>query len=428
AAIFVRELCGTRKSLDAYPIGAPGPMEIRERLMVRLRSRVRIECLQHAEDRRALAREKLPLRPSAKPLRVFVEDTGRIVIRIDRDRDHAEPFAIVAQLAAHAREGRGHHRTHGPTGREYEVECDGRLRGKDRAERDLLTSLIDERHVRHVIGAHRAFVPRIVAGRMIGAARTSPIRAHGPSITEDGESDGEKYSADREGHFACADYAVRMSAISSAFAIHSNKAIAKGARGSRSPQMLRRASVDVHTDISCVIHGKVALVTYPSFDLIECPFPLGAAWLGTDARVIARNHTASAILAERDGLVLAQGRLAATRAHEAFELNRLVSAACASDSGRENVGGVTRVTRSSRRRPVTLLVSPVRWPAPREDADIPAAIVFMNDPERKPVTWRDLLRRLYGLTRSEADVALLVLRGGRVGDIARERATSRSTV
>src|SRR5581483_1218413 len=51
AAIFVRELCGTRKSLDAYPIGAPGPMEIRERLMVRLRSRVRIECLQHAEDR-----------------------------------------------------------------------------------------------------------------------------------------------------------------------------------------------------------------------------------------------------------------------------------------------------------------------------------------------------------------------------------------
>jgi len=192
--------------------------------------------------------------------------------------------------------------------------------------------------------------------------------------------------------------------------------------------MLRRASVDVHTDISCVIHGKVALVTYPSFDLIECPFPLGAAWLGTDARVIARNHTASAILAERDGLVLAQGRLAATRAHEAFELNRLVSAACASDSGRENVGGVTRVTRSSRRRPVTLLVSPVRWPAPREDADIPAAIVFMNDPERKPVTWRDLLRRLYGLTRSEADVALLVLRGGRVGDIARERATSRSTV
>lgn len=74
-----------------------------------------------------------------------------------------------------------------------------------------------------------------------------------------------------------------------------------------------------------------------------------------------------------------------------------------------------------------VFVSPLRWPRLQLPVDMPAAVVFMSDPEREPPTWQTLLRRLFGLTRTEAEVAVLMLGGERVDGIARARRTSYST-
>jgi DNA-binding CsgD family transcriptional regulator len=161
--------------------------------------------------------------------------------------------------------------------------------------------------------------------------------------------------------------------------------------------------------------------------LVGFPFPLGAVWLDESTHVVARNYIAAEILAERDGLLFVQGRLIATRPHEAFELTRLVGSACATARASDAGGGVTRISRSERRRSLTVFVSPLRWPGLALPIDMPAAVVFMSDPERKPPTWQVLLRCLYRLTRTEAEVAVLVLGGERVAGIARARGTSDST-
>lgn len=165
----------------------------------------------------------------------------------------------------------------------------------------------------------------------------------------------------------------------------------------------------------------------PVLGLVGFPFPLGAVWLDENTHVTARNHIAADILAERDGLLFVQGRLIATQPHEAAELTQLVGSACATASASDAGGGVTRISRSKRRRSLTVLVSPLRWPGLALPIDMPAAVVFMSDPERKPPTWQVLLQRFYGFTRTEAEVAVLVLGGQRVAGIARARGTSDST-
>jgi hypothetical protein len=157
------------------------------------------------------------------------------------------------------------------------------------------------------------------------------------------------------------------------------------------------------------------------------PLPLGAVWLNGHGRVVSWNHCAWSIVAEHDGLLVVDGRLVATRADEAFELKRLVNAVCGGAPGPYAAGGATRISRTGSRPPVTLLVSPLRWPSVAVGIEIPVAVIFMNDPTREPQTWQDVLRCRYELTRSEAEVALLVLRGGAIDTIARERKTSRNT-
>jgi DNA-binding CsgD family transcriptional regulator len=49
---------------------------------------------------------------------------------------------------------------------------------------------------------------------------------------------------------------------------------------------------------------------------------------------------------------------------------------------------------------------------------VPAAVVFVGDPERKVEGVGDVLRRLYGLTGAEAKVATLLLEGRRTEELA----------
>jgi DNA-binding CsgD family transcriptional regulator len=131
-------------------------------------------------------------------------------------------------------------------------------------------------------------------------------------------------------------------------------------------------------------------------------------------RVMFANRPAEEILANRLGLQCGAGRVLRTDRHaDTAALHRLVAKA-AEDvvDGQGSAGGRLRLLRGELRAPLSVLVIPLRaeaqWPVPHH----PAAILFVTDPERASDPTAASLRRSFGLTRTEAAVALEVLNGG----------------
>jgi DNA-binding CsgD family transcriptional regulator len=82
--------------------------------------------------------------------------------------------------------------------------------------------------------------------------------------------------------------------------------------------------------------------------------------------------------------------------------------------------------RPSGKRPYVIHVLPF-YPA-AEDFSEARALVVIIDPEQDPEPPKMLLRRLYGFTNAEAEVALRVLRGDGLKPIAADLALSMATV
>src|SRR5262249_34908206 len=74
-------------------------------------------------------------------------------------------------------------------------------------------------------------------------------------------------------------------------------------------------------------------------------------------------------------------------------------------------GGTLQVTRRPPRRPLSVLVAPLRVQSFALASPSPAAVVFIGDPERKVEGVGSMLRTLYGLTPAEAAVPNLLLAG-----------------
>ena len=183
-----------------------------------------------------------------------------------------------------------------------------------------------------------------------------------------------------------------------------------------------RSPSRVQTRRRVVVERRVVDARVDNSPLLMLGLPLGVIGLDRHGRVLSRNYAAYAILEERDGLTFLEGRLVASRQPHA--LRRLVAEACAND-GAEAAGGALQIVRRAPRRPVTLFAAPLRWPSIPDT--MPAALVLLSDPEREPPRLDDVLGRLYGLTRTETEVAFLVLEGARAEDVAQRRGTSLNT-
>jgi DNA-binding CsgD family transcriptional regulator len=148
----------------------------------------------------------------------------------------------------------------------------------------------------------------------------------------------------------------------------------------------------------------------------------GVPALGLDrrGRVVWVTASASAIVAQQDGLEIDAGRLAAQNrpADEAIgEAIRSIGADLAT-GGPASV----HVPRPSGARAYALLLAPI---GQEEAAPILAAIV---DFAARDPTFAPRLERLFGLSRAEAEVAALLASGVRPAAIARERRVSITTV
>ncbi|MEB3032640.1 helix-turn-helix transcriptional regulator [[Mycobacterium] nativiensis] len=143
-------------------------------------------------------------------------------------------------------------------------------------------------------------------------------------------------------------------------------------------------------------------------------------------RPVYTNGAAERILRAGDGLRIANGNIEAEDVYADTQLGCNIARASSLDS-RDIWGGSFLCARPSGRRSYIVQVLPIE-PNPVAAPRAGRVLVVIVDPEQQSEPPLTLLRRLYGLTKGEAQVALLVMRGEGLRPIAEELSVSLSTV
>ncbi|MGH3644465.1 MAG: helix-turn-helix transcriptional regulator [Mycobacterium sp.] len=138
------------------------------------------------------------------------------------------------------------------------------------------------------------------------------------------------------------------------------------------------------------------------------------------------NRIAEDIVAAGDGPRVRSGRLGLGLPSLDVTLQQIISNALGCNDSHARSGGSLLCPRTEGRRSYVIHVVPFTSSGP--DGDRPRALVIVIDPERQAEPPRDLLNRLYGLTRAEAEIALRVLRGDGLKPISEEMSLSLATV
>ena len=149
--------------------------------------------------------------------------------------------------------------------------------------------------------------------------------------------------------------------------------------------------------------------------------PVGAILVDRHAVVLDCSRRAREILDDGDGLSAEEGRLCAPKRAETLRLRRSIEEAASAAAG-DGPGAELSLTleRRSGRAPLALEITHVANGAADSRQGESQALVYVRDPDRGAELSSVALRRLYGLTRTEAQVTSLISRGMSHSDAARE--------
>lgn len=166
----------------------------------------------------------------------------------------------------------------------------------------------------------------------------------------------------------------------------------------------------------CAEQLRLLQLMIGSLDALAMPTLLFDA----SGRLAHGNRSAGALLAARQSLWIEHGHLV-TRDAEAtrklkLELGKTARAGPGQPSAMSAVVGLPR----RGRLPLLLMLAPMRLPG--------AALLFVFDPEATPGITAATVRRLFGLSPREAEVAAALCSGRTLDDLAAERGTSINTV
>ena len=150
----------------------------------------------------------------------------------------------------------------------------------------------------------------------------------------------------------------------------------------------------------------------------------GIVVVESDRDVVHLNAAAEQILTARDGLCMRSKRIEATRGSTNDHLHSSISHACVPQQNGARKGDSLACTRPSGKRPYIIHVLPLTT----DDHSPTRALVMIIDPELEPEPPKTLIRRLFGLTNAEADVALRVMRGDGLKPISDDMALSIATI
>jgi DNA-binding CsgD family transcriptional regulator len=142
--------------------------------------------------------------------------------------------------------------------------------------------------------------------------------------------------------------------------------------------------------------------------------------------VLWANQAAEGLITAGDRLSSVGRALACHRADETRKLRQLVAGCSAGVL--DGAGGMLAVHGHSGRRPLSVLVAPIRGEHPFVIEPVAAAILFVSDPDRVAWAPRSHLRELYGLTDGEARTAEALLDADRLADVAQKLGVTLATV
>ncbi|ULQ47797.1 LuxR C-terminal-related transcriptional regulator [Flagellatimonas centrodinii] len=192
-------------------------------------------------------------------------------------------------------------------------------------------------------------------------------------------------------------------------------------------------------------HLKRSIQTHARFDFLECERKLfagtvnrmlvGMVSYAQDGSIIETSQEARRILAEKDGIWLTGDTLCVDSSQESRELQRMIRQALSgteSVASDENDGpGVVEamsVSRPSGRSKLGVLVRTIPMGEYSESRQRPAVVVFLRDPESNAAQpSQELVRRLFGLTRMEAQLAMLLADGLTLDEAAEQMNVRRNT-
>ena len=153
----------------------------------------------------------------------------------------------------------------------------------------------------------------------------------------------------------------------------------------------------------------------------------GAVLVGAGGRIVLVNQVGEAVLHTGAELAMRQGRLIGCDPDAADALVRAVARATA-PSVRERVASAFPSNRAGSPSALLVLVVPIPERAAFAPTREPVALVLIEDPSRGRSFAPDLLRQLFGLTPAEAALAVELLSGKWVDEIAAERKVGMPTV
>jgi DNA-binding CsgD family transcriptional regulator len=142
------------------------------------------------------------------------------------------------------------------------------------------------------------------------------------------------------------------------------------------------------------------------------------ALIAVDGNGIVQNDTAAArVLAEKcDGILVRDGRVHASQQHEDKKLQELIYRAAQVGAGicdptnLTSPGSAMLISRRPPLRPLQVVVTPFHSDSVLLEG-FPCAVIFLTDPDAKPLPRGLVLRQLYQLTPSEAYLVDWLVRG-----------------
>jgi DNA-binding CsgD family transcriptional regulator/PAS domain-containing protein len=187
-------------------------------------------------------------------------------------------------------------------------------------------------------------------------------------------------------------------------------------------------------------HLKRSIQLHARLDFLECErqlfagtvnrMQLGIISFSQNGAILETNQEARRILGEKDGIWLSGNNLSVEVTQEGRELQRMVRQALSgtvADKGPAVVEAMS-VTRPSGRAKLGVLVRQIPLGAWSESRQRPAVAVFLRDPESSAAQpSHELVRRLFGLTRMEAALALLLAEGLTLDEAAEKMDVRRNT-
>jgi DNA-binding CsgD family transcriptional regulator len=175
---------------------------------------------------------------------------------------------------------------------------------------------------------------------------------------------------------------------------------------------------------------RLAALSRRSVDLGEALDTVGHGIIivGSGGLLINLNSAAQCIARAEDGVRIRSGRIIADRADTGLQLQRAIHLALGAEGSKVRSGRSFLCARPSGKRPYVVHVLPLHRGGTDETLTGARALVLIIDPEHQPEPPAALLRRLHGLTKTEAQIALRVSRGADLKQIAEEQSISLATV